>query len=68
MKCPVCEVETDTEVHKVDCPYVGESSPEVVLNQFVTSGWECPRCKRILGPLVRECESCNSKINKGIKP
>lgn len=24
-------------------------------------GWECPRCARVYGPHVNECESCNAK-------
>lgn len=28
------------------------------------SGWVCPKCGRVCGPSISECQVCNSKINK----
>lgn len=33
---------------------------------MVNQGWECPRCKRVYGPTVTECFSCNAPINHGL--
>jgi hypothetical protein len=26
-------------------------------------GWECPRCKRVYGPSVMECHTCNKAVD-----
>lgn len=28
----------------------------------MTTGWICPKCGRVYGPLVMECAKCNRKI------
>lgn len=27
----------------------------------VSTGWECPKCHRVWGPQVTECEHCNKR-------
>jgi hypothetical protein len=29
------------------------------------AAWICPKCGRVWGPYVRECEACNSQIADG---
>ena len=39
-----------------------ESEAKATPGPWQNTGWECPKCKRIWGPIANQCEVCNMQI------
>ena len=54
-KCVYCE-STIVNQHNENCPMNIKNLKTV---ETVQSGWTCPRCHRVWGPMVTYCYNCN---------
>ncbi len=66
MICDFCKVDTDKGGHKTSCPKWSEVSDGMTLPDqaklIYSIGWECPRCRRVYGPLKTDCNFCNKQL------
>lgn len=48
----------------IGCPAcrLDESGNFTIGDPITPKGWECPKCAKVYGPHMNECESCN--VNK----
>jgi len=64
MTCEICKLDIETQGHSPNCPYKGTEGQPMNPLAIFTTGWMCPKCKRIYAPIKGECEHCNKQIGK----
>jgi hypothetical protein len=65
--CPHCGYLEGSALHRPDCPYYSPTKQYYSFPIYDTEdekGWICPRCNRVWGPMVYECEVCNGTACK----